>query len=251
MLFSALACVNPTRRRLVLLAAAGTLGAAGIAVASAGARPTDTTPTPTTETTPASTTTAPLPDPAPAPKKTPPKPTPAPHPTTKPPVHTSPPVVQTVAPVQPSTPVVSPPATPAPSGPAVTPAQSVPVQHARVKRHRARTTHVKPAPTVRATKVVQPAVKRKRPIAASLVSGTVPVAAPGAQPAKTLLRLTLITLIALALCFLGLAAVPLRTLRRPGIVPVALRLRPVFGTVGLSLLGAVAVIYLLGGRLGA
>jgi len=49
----------------------------------------------------------------------------------------------------------------------------------------------------------------------------------------------------------GLASVPLSTLRRPGIVPVALRVRPVLGVVGLSLLGAVAVIYLLGGRLGA
>jgi hypothetical protein len=66
-----------------------------------------------------------------------------------------------------------------------------------------------------------------------------------------LLRLTLLALIGLSACFLGLAAVPLSTIKRPGIVPVALRLRPVFGTVGLSLLGAVAIIYLLGGRLGA
>jgi hypothetical protein len=128
----------------------------------------------------------------------------------------------------------------------VVPTHTAPVRHKirpRVKRHRAVIAPVK-APA-------KPAIKRKRPITASLVSGTVPAAVPNAQSSKTLLRLTLLTFMVLSGCFLGLAAVPLSTIKRPGAIPVALRLRPVFGTVGLSLLGAVAVIYLLGGRLGA
>lgn len=64
-------------------------------------------------------------------------------------------------------------------------------------------------------------------------------------------NVTLVALIILAAFSLGLASIPLSRLGRAEAVPLALRFRPIFGAVGVSLLGAVAVIYLLGGKLGA
>lgn len=263
MLFSASACVYPTRHRLALLAAAGTLGVAGLVAASAVAATDDVTPPPPTVTTASGTspdTPAPVPDPAPktAPKKKTTT-TPVSHSsTTKQPVqHSTPVVVHSTPPaVQPYVPVVPSSPTPATSRATVAPAPSAShqpsVHRARAKRHRVSSHPARPKSAVHSPKApVRTTPKRKSPLTAPLSHATTPAGAPTVRSSKTVMRLTLLTLISLAAFFLGLAAVPLSTLRQPRVMPVADRVRPVFGAVGISLLGAVAVIYLLGGRPGA
>ena len=136
-----------------------------------------------------------------------------------------------------------------------TPQTSVQTHHTAARKthraHKKRTRTVHKTVTVKAPTPahVASSVKRELPAAAvkpASVAGSVHAASSGSMR-----RLTLITLIVLAAFSLGLASVPLSTLRRPGAVPLALRMRPILGAVGVSLLGAVAVIYLLGGKLGA
>jgi hypothetical protein len=226
--------------------------AALLAVSATPAAADDVSPPATTATDTVPSEPIPTPDRAPAPTKAPtpkqaPKPTTTATHTTKPvsqpsPVRTpvTPQPVQTpVRPVAPITAIV----------PAVRPRPAVPRAKSPPAR---RTVHRETRPRAAPTTKPQPAVKRHAPVAVytppplpALLHTAPARAVASASASKPAIRLILLMLGLMAVGFLALAAAPVSIIRTPAVVRLALRGRPVLGAVGLSLLGAVVILYLL------